>query len=120
MVELDATDYDVALQQAKAQPLFPHEVKVRGYNPDVRASDIELNEIIGGIIRERRSSGEPREDLLDMLLQARDADGNPMSDAQLRDEVMTLFLAGPDFKTEIDAGRILISRSAWQFKPMRR
>src|SRR5262249_16480827 len=27
-------------------------------------------------------------------LQVRDADGNPMSDAQLRDEVMTLFLAG--------------------------
>ena len=54
----------------------------------------ELNEIIGGIIQERRSSNQPREDLLDMLLRARDADGNPMSDAQLRDEVMTLFLAG--------------------------
>jgi len=54
----------------------------------------KLNEIIGSIIRKRRSSGQPREDLLDMLLQVRDADGNPMSDAQLRDEVMTLFLAG--------------------------
>jgi cytochrome P450 len=54
----------------------------------------ELNEIIGSIIQERRSSNQPREDLLDMLLRARDADGNPMSNAQLRDEVMTLFLAG--------------------------
>src|SRR5467141_191421 len=54
----------------------------------------ELNEIIGSIIQERRSSKQPREDLLEMLLRARDADGNPMSDAQLRDEVMTLFLAG--------------------------
>jgi cytochrome P450 len=54
----------------------------------------ELNGIIGSIIQERRSSNQPREDLLDMLLRARDADGNPMSDAQLRDEVMTLFLAG--------------------------
>jgi cytochrome P450 len=54
----------------------------------------ELNKIIGGIIQERRSSNQPQEDLLDMLLRARDADGNPMSDAQLRDEVMTLFLAG--------------------------
>jgi cytochrome P450 len=54
----------------------------------------ELNKIIGGIIQERRSSNQPREDLLDMLLRARDADGNPMSDEQLRDEVMTLFLAG--------------------------
>ncbi len=54
----------------------------------------ELNDIIGRIIRERRTSGQPREDLLDMLLRARDADGRPMSDTQLRDEVMTLFLAG--------------------------
>jgi len=54
----------------------------------------QLNEIIGSIIRKRRSSGQPREDLLDMLLRVRDADGSPMSDAQLRDEVMTLFLAG--------------------------
>jgi len=54
----------------------------------------ELNEIIGSIIRKRRSSDQPREDLLDMLLRVRDEDGNPMSDAQLRDEVMTLFLAG--------------------------
>jgi cytochrome P450 len=54
----------------------------------------ELNKIIGKIIRERRASGEQREDLLDMLLRVRDADGHPMSDAQLRDEVMTLFLAG--------------------------
>src|SRR5713226_3785198 len=53
-----------------------------------------LNEIIGGIIQERRTSNRRREDLLDMLLRARDADGKPMSDVQLRDEVMTLFLAG--------------------------
>jgi cytochrome P450 len=54
----------------------------------------ELNEIIGSIIRKRSSSDQPREDLLDMLLRARDADGNPMSDEQVRDEAMTLFLAG--------------------------
>ncbi len=54
----------------------------------------ELNEIIGGIIRKRSSSDQPREDLLDMLLRARDADGNPMSGEQVRDEAMTLFLAG--------------------------
>ena len=54
----------------------------------------DLNEIINGIIRERRAAHQPRGDLLDTLLQARDAEGHPMSDAQLRDEVMTLFLAG--------------------------
>jgi cytochrome P450 len=54
----------------------------------------ELNQIIDAIIHERRRLGQPHKDLLDTLLQARDADGAPMSDAQLRDEVMTLFLAG--------------------------
>jgi cytochrome P450 len=73
--------------------LFRFDIPVRFAIQEWRAIR-ELNEIIGGIIAERRSSGQPREDLLDMLLRARDADGNPMSDAQLRDEVMTLFLAG--------------------------
>lgn len=54
----------------------------------------DLNKIINGIVRERRASKQPRGDLLDALLQARDSEGQPMSDAQLRDEVMTLFLAG--------------------------
>jgi cytochrome P450 len=54
----------------------------------------DLKEIIHGIIRERRASPQPPGDLLDTLLHARDAEGHPMSDAQLRDEVMTLFLAG--------------------------
>jgi cytochrome P450 len=62
--------------------------------PARRNATRDLNAIIDGIIRERRTSSEPRGDLLDTLLRARDSDGHPMSDAQLRDEVMTLFLAG--------------------------
>jgi acetolactate synthase-1/2/3 large subunit len=42
------------IQQAKTQPLFPKEVHVRGYDPDLRASDIELNEIIGLIEKSER------------------------------------------------------------------
>src|ERR1051325_2526128 len=42
------------VQQAKTQPVFPKEVKVRGYNPDRRASEIELNEIIGLIQKSER------------------------------------------------------------------
>ena len=48
-----------------------------------------------GIIRERAASKHDRGDLLSMLLAARDADtGEGMSEAQVRDEVMTLLLAG--------------------------
>src|SRR5271156_4321126 len=32
------------IQQATAQPVFPTEISLRGYNPDQKASDIELNE----------------------------------------------------------------------------
>jgi cytochrome P450 len=62
--------------------------------PARRRAVRELNKIINGMICERRASNQPRGDLLDMLLQVRDSEERPMSDAQLRDEVMTLFLAG--------------------------
>src|SRR5205085_11094028 len=55
-----------------------------------------LDRTIYGIINERRASGEDRGDLLSMLLLAQDdeGDGGGMSDKQVRDEAMTLFLAG--------------------------
>jgi cytochrome P450 len=53
-----------------------------------------LDEIIFGIIDERRATGEDRGDLLSTLIHARDEDGSSMSPQQLRDEVTTLFLAG--------------------------
>jgi cytochrome P450 len=54
-----------------------------------------LNSVIFGIIDERRRSGENTGDLLSMLLQARDEeDGGTMTDEQVRDEALTLFLAG--------------------------
>ncbi len=42
------------IQQAKTQPVFPKEVNIRGYNPDRRASDLALNEIIGLIEKAER------------------------------------------------------------------
>jgi len=42
------------VQQQKTQPMFPEEVHVRGYNPDLRASDLALNEIIGLIEKSER------------------------------------------------------------------
>ncbi len=54
-----------------------------------------LNSVIYGIIDERRRSGEDMGDLLSMLLAARDDDdGGSMTDVQIRDEALTLFLAG--------------------------
>jgi cytochrome P450 len=50
--------------------------------------------ILYRIIGERRASGRDAGDLLSMLLHAQDEDGSRMTDAQLRDETITLFLAG--------------------------
>ncbi|MBD2580470.1 cytochrome P450 [Oscillatoria sp. FACHB-1406] len=46
-------------------------------------------------INERRDrSQSDREDILSLMMQARDEDGNPMSDRELLDELMTLLFAG--------------------------
>src|ERR1035438_4249551 len=42
------------VQQARTQPVFPKETHLRGYQPDKRASDLELNEIIGLIEKSKR------------------------------------------------------------------
>jgi cytochrome P450 len=43
---------------------------------------------------ERRRSGDGGDDVLAMLLEARHEDGSPMDDQELRDELMTLLVAG--------------------------
>ena len=55
-----------------------------------------LDSTIYRVINERRASGEDRGDLLSMLLLAQDeeGDGDSMTDEQLRNEAMTLFIAG--------------------------
>ncbi|HMD42594.1 MAG TPA: cytochrome P450 [Candidatus Acidoferrum sp.] len=54
----------------------------------------QLTQIIDRIIQQRRESKEDAGDLLSMLLRAQDEDGSRMTTQQLRDEALTLFLAG--------------------------
>jgi cytochrome P450 len=55
----------------------------------------ELSAIVQTMIDERRKTNQTRKDLLTLLFAAQDPEtGLGMSDEQLRDEVMTLFLAG--------------------------
>jgi cytochrome P450 len=53
-----------------------------------------LDRLVARVLAERRARPGDRGDLLSMLMAARDDDGKPMSDRQLRDELITLFLAG--------------------------
>jgi cytochrome P450 len=59
-----------------------------------RRGRARLDAEVRRMLEERRADSRERGDVLSLLLAARDEDGRPMSDAQLRDEVMTLFLAG--------------------------
>jgi cytochrome P450 len=64
-------------------------------NLRARRAAKQLDDVIYRIIRERRQSPADQGDLLSLLLHARDEDdGSRMTDRQLRDEAMTLFLAG--------------------------
>ncbi|MEZ4382639.1 MAG: cytochrome P450 [Nannocystaceae bacterium] len=64
-------------------------------NREARAGARALDELVFGMIAARRASGDDPGDLLSMLMGAVDEEtGESMSDQQLRDEVMTIFLAG--------------------------
>lgn len=66
--------------------------------PDMTAAEIQaarqkIDNIIYRLIAERRTSGEDTGDLLSLLMRATDS-GHGMSDELLRDEMVTIFLAG--------------------------
>ena len=63
-------------------------------NLRVKREVAQIEKILYRIIAERRASGRDAGDLLSMLLAAQDEDGSRMTDRQLRDETITLFLAG--------------------------
>ena len=65
-------------------------------NRDRRAARAVLYEIIDRLIAQRRAQGDAADagDLLSMLLLARDESGDRMSDDEVRDQLVTLFVAG--------------------------
>jgi cytochrome P450 len=65
-------------------------------NQELRNAQTRLDKTIYGLISQRRKDGRDHGDLLSMLLAAEDAD-NPqkrLTDTEVRDQAMTLFLAG--------------------------
>jgi cytochrome P450 len=58
-----------------------------------------LDEVIYSEISRRRATGERGQDIVSLLLDAEDEDGDTLNDGQIRDEVMTLLFAGHDTTT---------------------
>ena len=54
----------------------------------------EIDEILFALIAERRREHAGRDDVLAMLLDATHEDGSPMSEQEIRDELLTLLVAG--------------------------
>ncbi len=68
-------------------------------NREYRGALANIHGIMDRIIAERRKAPARIADLLTMLMEARDESGAPMSDKQLRDEVITLLTAGHETTT---------------------
>ncbi len=71
----------------------------------------EADELIYELIEERKADPAERDDILSMLLAARHEDGSPMSPVELRDELMTLLVAGHETTA---------SELAWAFERLAR
>jgi cytochrome P450 len=84
-------NYLIALPRAEAYMHWPLPGLVR-----FRRARARLDQIVQRIIADHRADGVDRGDLLSMLLASRDeeSDHSGMTDEQLRDEVLTIFLAG--------------------------
>ncbi len=69
--------------------------RIRRYPPFRRLME-GVDRLLYPVIEARRSAPDlaDRDDILSLLLQARHEDGRPMSDRELRDELMTLLVAG--------------------------
>jgi cytochrome P450 len=90
---LDAVMHDFLARFGAALPLpawFPTPRNLR-----LKGTVRRLDQILQQLIDQRRAEGAAGNDFLSLLLNARDEeDGKGISDRQIRDEVMTMFLAG--------------------------
>jgi cytochrome P450 len=93
-VESDAEGIRAALSEILDQ--FIRSVLPHADRDDFESAMARLDAVVYRIIKQRRASNADRGDLLSMLLLAEDTEGGSgkMTDLQVRDEAMTIFLAG--------------------------
>jgi len=85
--------FDLMNERLRQMVKIPLWVATRA-NRRLQQAVAELNHTVEGFLAAGRSRNHAADDLLSRLLFAQDEDGTRMSDRQLRDEAMTLYLAG--------------------------
>lgn len=83
---------DALNARARALPLWPG--RDPAHEQPLRTPAEELDAFVYRLIAERRADGTDHGDVLSMLLDARDEAGQPLSDVEVRDQAMTLIVAG--------------------------
>jgi hypothetical protein len=103
----------LAFGESPLSLLPPAQRLLKGRGPVGRMERIaaQADELIFGLIEERREHGGDGEDVLSLLLGARDEDGEPMTRAELRDELVTALVAGHETTA---------SQLAWAFERIAR
>ena len=98
---------DFGLQPASLVPALRRDIwPMRKWSEFLELRE-EVDRLIFELVDERRTEGADRDDVLSMLLTARHEDDTPMSDQELRDELMTLLVAGHETTA---------SQLAWTFE----
>jgi cytochrome P450 len=109
----DALTEVLAFGESPLSLITPAQRLLAGRGPMARLerAGARADELIFELIDERRSNGGEGDDVLSLLLGARDEDGAPMSPAELRDELMTALVAGHETTA---------SQLAWAFERIAR
>ena len=95
----DASVFERQIRSAMDDALRCFETAMSNTDPEavdaeMRSIADRIDEVVYEIIARRRSGQTSANDLLGLLIDARDEDGKPLDDRALRDEAVTLILAG--------------------------
>ena len=76
-------------------PSVPHFVPLPG-DRAFRRAVATIDDVMYPLVRQTRAEGGTASDIAATLCRARDGDGNPLSDQQIRDDVVSVFAAGTE------------------------
>jgi cytochrome P450 len=91
---LEFGDRPISMMPPKPETLVARVAERVGPYARFARLQAEVDEILFALIAERRAEGGDRADVLAMLLEATHEDGSPMSEQEVRDELLTLLVAG--------------------------